>query len=372
MARVGRKRKDNTGLELRVYQRRGAYYYVHRDGRWEPLGRDLAEANRRAKLYNDPDGRYGTMIYWLDLFVLDCEERVKLKSAVKGVKLAQRTLEDYQESVGTEDKPSALRKYFKAPIAPLDVTPGMVQDFLELNARAGRSRRANLDRAALSACFGWLLRNSSVPGLLVNPCGRNSGVQRNSETKRDRYVTHEEYRDVFAVARRPVRLMMELTYRSLQRPESDIIKWDTTVVTTENGRRILSFTQNKTGQKMKIAFSPALEQLLPAPAGNVRVLREPIVRRQDGGFYTYDGLSSMLREDIAVANERRQARGVSPIESFGFRDLKGKGATDMYYLAKIPIETIQQLCGHASKTTTEIYIKQRWQETAEPNMVVMA
>lgn len=80
--------------------------------------------------------------------------------------------------------------------------------------------------------------------------------------------------------------MMELTYRSLQRPERDIFQWGTTVVTSENGRRILSFTQNKTGRKMKIAFSPALEQLLPAPAGNVRVLREPIVRRQNGRSYT--------------------------------------------------------------------------------------
>jgi len=32
-----------------------------------------------------------------------------------------------------------------------------------------------------------------------------------------------------------------------------------------------------------------------------------------------------------------------------------------------PIERIQMLCGHASKTTTERYIKARWRETAQPN-----
>ena len=69
---------------------------------------------------------------------------------------------------------------------------------------------------------------------------------------------------------------------------------------------------------------------------------------------------------------RRKARGIEPMESFGFRDLKGKGATDMYYLAKVPLPQIQQLLGHANQTTTEIYIKARWRETAEPNMVVMA
>ena len=38
------------------------------------------------------------------------------------------------------------------------------------------------------------------------------------------------------------------------------------------------------------------------------------------------------------------------------------------YLAGTPIETIQQLCGHADKATTEIYIKQRWLQTAMPNL----
>ncbi len=37
-----------------------------------------------------------------------------------------------------------------------------------------------------------------------------------------------------------------------------------------------------------------------------------------------------------------------------------------------PIEKTQLLCGHEDKTTTEMYIKQRWRETAAPNMVEMA
>jgi integrase len=79
----------------------------------------------------------------------------------------------------------------------------------------------------------------------------------------------------------------------------------------------------------------------------------------------------MLKKAIAAANKERLAKGQPKIASFGFRDLKGKGATDMYFIAKAPIEQIQQLLGHASKNTTEIYIKQRWRETAEPNMVAM-
>ncbi|MBA3625113.1 MAG: tyrosine-type recombinase/integrase, partial [Methylibium sp.] len=52
--------------------------------------------------------------------------------------------------------------------------------------------------------------------------------------------------------------------------------------------------------------------------------------------------------------------------SFGFRDLKGKGATDLWR-SGVPLERIQALCGHKTKNTTEKYVKARWQETATPN-----
>lgn len=63
----------------------------------------------------------------------------------------------------------------------------------------------------------------------------------------------------------------------------------------------------------------------------MRQVRAPLVASLKGEHYTYDGISSMLRRSIETANVRRSARGVEKMESFGFRDLKGKGATDMYY-----------------------------------------
>jgi integrase len=370
MAAMGRKRKNDLGLEPRVYASHGAFFYAHRDRGWERLGTDREKANAKGRLYNDPDGRYGSLVYWLDMFLVECERRVALKSTVKGVKLSPRTLQDYQDAIGTDDKPGALRVFFAPPLNPLDVTPDQVQDFLTANAEAERAVRGNRDKAALSSCFGWLLRTKKVPGLMVNPCLRGSGVQRNPETKRTRYVTHDEYKDVFDVATRAERLLMELTYRTLQRPESDIILWDSRAVSNETAGRFLRFKQNKTGRGMVIALSPALDALIAKPAGNVRQLVEPLVGTLKGGFYTYDGLSSMLKRSIAVANIRRKARGLEPVASFGYRDLKGKGATDMW-LAGTRVEDIQALLGHANKTTTEIYIKQRWTESVQPNMVVI-
>ncbi len=55
------------------------------------------------------------------------------------------------------------------------------------------------------------------------------------------------------------------------------------------------------------------------------------------------------------------------LTDFGMYDLKGKGATDMLR-SGVPIERIQQLLGHESVTTTEIYIKARLPDIAMPNM----
>ena len=366
MPLMGRKRKNpDTGLEPRVYVRSGAFYYVHRTGKWERLGTDKAKANEKARLFNDPDGLQGTIVHWLRMFLVHCEARVKSGS------MAQRTYDDYAKAVnGSATKPGALSVFFAPPMTPLDVTPAHVQDFLVLNAELGRPVPANREKAALSSCFSWLLRAGRVPGLLVNPCLRGSGVKRNQESKRERYVTHEEYREVWEQAGSSVRLMMALTYRTLQRPESDIIRWDNSILANVDGRRVLKFQQGKTGKWMQVGVDDELNALIKDSLGTVPKLRQPLVRKLDGHAYTYDGLSTMLKRAIAKANRRRKGFGHFPIPSFGFRDLKGKGATDMWREG-VPIEEIQALCGHEDKGTTEVYVKQRWHDTVEPNRVSM-
>lgn len=361
MARMAGRRKDNPlGLEPRVYANHGAFFYVHRDGRWEKLGTDIAKANERARLYNDSHGLYGTMAYWLDMFVVNCEERVKAGS------LAQRTCDDYKRDI------EPLKVYFAPPMLPTHVEPNHVQDYLEIGAKAGRPVRANREKACFSACMSWLIRTGKVDGLLINPCMRANGIKRNPESKRERYVTHDEYRDVFAVALPQVQAMMELTYRTLQRPESDIIYWTIANLPTKDGKRIIRNIQNKTGKTVDIEIAPDMEPLIDRLVGDVPRIGRPLVCTNLGKQYTYDGLSSMLKRAITAANVDRKKKGNNEkIGSFGFRDLKGKGATDMWQ-AGIPIEKIQLLLGHDDKSTTEIYIKQRWRETAASNMVVMA
>lgn len=349
---MGRKRKDDSlRMPRRMYVRAGTFYYAHADtGKWENLGKDYAAARKRVDHYNDPTGTYGTMRWFLDQFIIHCEQRVA------AVDLSQRTLDDYRDTL------PQLKAYF-GDMLPTEVTGAHVARYLELGAATGRPVRANRERATLSSCMSWMCRNT-MGGLLMNPCMRQAGVVRNAEAARERYVTDEEYLAVYWRAPATVKLLMELTYRTLQRPESDIIRWTASAVRTKAGERVLHFRQGKTGRLVDILVAGRLEEVLDLAIGEVPQLRQPIVHRRDGDDYTYKGISSMLRR--VIVKVRKEVPGLAEMESFGFRDLKGKGATDMW-LAGEDIGRIQLLCGHAKASTTEIYIKARWRETAKPN-----
>jgi integrase len=361
---MGRKRKDGDPLGLagtRIEFKHGAFYYRHRGThKVEHLGSDLAHAKKRAALYNDPEGQYGCMAYWFGVFNVEFERQVKA-----GTRSA-RTLADYQ-GYAAADGPlvAAVGK-----LLPEQVTPHIVQNYLDENANLDppRPTPANRERAFLSTCLSWLMRTGQAPALKANPCLRGAGVRRNPESKRDRYVTDAEYRATYDAGDRSVRLMMELVYRTLQRPEIDVLSWTPANIKLKDGGRVLRFRQGKTGTRLDIGLVGELDALVRAAVGEVPQLHQPIVHTLEGTAYTYDGISSNLKNAQARVRARHAKAGgpLANMPSFGFRDLKGKGATDMW-LAGEPIERIQQLCGHKTKTTTEIYIKARWSETIAPN-----
>jgi integrase len=370
---MGRKRKNGDPLGLagtRLQWKRNKFWYVHRStAKWENFGTDIKAAKARAAQINDPQGEYGTVAYWFPLFLEHCQQRVNNKAATGKLKMSPRTLDDYRK------QSVPLIKYF-GRMLPEMIAPATVQGYLDKGAELGRPVPANRERACLSAMLSWLMRQPGFTTIVHNPCGRSAGVQRNTESKRERYVTDEEYRAVFAAAPQSVRIMMELCYRTLQRPESDIIFWTPTIIKHRDGARVLNFRQHKTGHEINIACVDQLDLLLkdaidavaPGAVVSLTYMRKPIIRNRSGEGYTYSGLSTMLKKAIAAVRAEHKANGgaLAKMASFGFRDLKGKGATDMWR-GGIPIEQIQLLCGHAKKETTEIYVKARWHQAAQPN-----
>lgn len=361
---MGRKRKDGDPLGLagtRIYLRRGKLYYWPRGERLQLLPTtDPAEAKRLVLRMTGAAGDAGTVAYWLREFLADCTERVKAGQ------LAQRTLDDY---TGYCDADGPLLAFF-GRMWPERILPSHVQSYLDANAKMDPPRltQANRERACLSSMLSWVIRTGKLPELKVNPCMRASGVRRNPERPRDRYVTDAEYRAVYEAANRPVKLAMELVYRTLQRPEVDVLAWTPANVRAKDGQRVLRFKQSKTGTTIEIALTGMLGAMVQQAIGEVPVLHQPILHTDKGTAYTYDGLSAMLRQaqDRVRARHRETKGPLADMPSFGLRDLKGKGATDMWRDGE-PIERIQLLCGHRQKSTTEVYVKQRWQQTVAPN-----
>ncbi|MCK9550259.1 tyrosine-type recombinase/integrase [Aquamicrobium sp.] len=354
---MGRRRKHNPlDLPDRVYAKHGAFYYFHRptedhpSGRWERLGTDVGQAKDRAnRIQQQMDEGFGTVAYWLDQFLIWCRKRVAVGD------LAQRTLDDY-----TTD--AEVLKIFFGSLYPAAVAPSHVGEFLDTNLEGGRGVRANREKACLSSMFTWLIRKGHA-GVTTNPC---RGVRRNPEKKRERYVEDVEMAQALKNAPLMVWALAHLVYRTLQRPE-DIITWTERDIVRRrlpDGRevRVIRNNQAKTGAMVDIEVTGEIDEILinlKAGAGKLRGMT--LLHRRDGKPYTYDGLCAMLK--------RRQA--AAKVASFGFYDLKGKGATDMWQ-SGVPLEVIQVLCGHDSVTTTERYVKQRWRGVVQPNKVKAA
>lgn len=341
---MGRPRKNpGQGLPLRLYIRSGTAWYVHRDGHWQKLGRDLEKAARIAREFNAGRPTVGSMGYWLDQW------HIELNAQVAACVLSSRTKDDYIN----DTKP--LRKYFGS-MTPETILPKHVAAYLTLGRELGRPIRANREKAALSSCFTWMIKHGHAD-LTVNPCRL---VKRNQEKPRARYLEDREVTAFLEVAGPSERALAEMIYRTLQRP-ADILRWTKSNLVDEGGQRFLQFKQSKTGAAMKIIVTPTVQAALDAMSQARKKKSLYLIAREDGRPYTESGLASMFRRSTFKAK----------ISDFAPYDLKAKGATDMYQ-AGTAIEIISQLCGHDSTRTTEVYIRQHLRQPILPNDRVLS
>ena len=264
---------------------------------------------------------------------------------MKSGALSPRTRDDYAADIGQiEDV------FGKMP--PTSIQAKHITEYLKIGRDNDRPVRANREKAALSACLSWMVANTHAE-LRENVAKL---VRRNREEPRKRYVSNDEYKAVYAQAGAAERALMELVYRTLQRP-SDVLKWTWSNI---DAAGVLSFTQGKTGAKLRIAVTPGLRSCFDQLAAARTKRSLYLIPREDGRPYTEMGIASMLRRAVVAAG----------LKDLALYDMKAKGATDMYQEGTA-IEVIQSLCGHDQASTTEIYIKQHLQKVVQPNSRVL-
>lgn len=333
---MGRHRTKPSKHQLppRVYEHHGAFRYVPRGGSPINLGREYGEAMRKWACIVQPAEEVGTVASLIDWYLSE----VAIKKAPDTYKGNLREAEKLKQGLGhipyTQLKPHHVAKYRDARGQDAPV-------------------RANREKALLSHVYTKAMERGTVD---FNPC---RGVKRNPEKRRERMIEDHEYQAVHALAESSVKRLMSLIYRTCQRPE-DLIKCGPANIKRidHEGRevRVLRITQGKTGKTVDIILAGDLEKLVDEHQ-RASTVWPTFVHTRAGKKYTYSGLTAMFGRYVQKAG----------LTDFGIYDIKGKGATDMYR-AGVPIERIQQLLGHESVTTTEIYLKARLPDVAMPNM----
>jgi len=310
---MGRPRTKHHHLPKGVSIIHGSYWFKGKDAkrvRVAPVGDEVALYTFLAQNAAKPAGPVQTMS---DLF--DRYEREIVPT------LEPRTQKDYRRHL------LVLRKVF-GHMPPNDVQPRHVGQFLDVDkGKIQRNRQVAVLSAVFSKAVGrWYCADR-------NPCQH---VERNPSKPRDRNVTDAEYATVYAKHGPRMQVAMDLALLTGQR-QGDLLKLTWKAVTKEG----VSFRQGKTGKRLLVSMSPALEAVLArARAFLPHLPREYVLRRRDGLPYSENGFRAIwqrvMRAHVAAGGER-----------FTFHDLRAKSASD-----SSSIEAAYERLGHTSMAMT--------------------
>lgn len=238
--------------------------------------------------------------------------------------LGVRTQKDYARHIVVLDRVFGHMR-------PDEVKPRDIGAFLD---RPKGRIQANRQVAVLSAIYGKMVGRWYVAE--TNPC---RDVERNPAKRRTRYVTDAEFELVRGIASPRLALAMDLALLTGQR-QGDLITLPFKNVTAEG----ILFRQAKTGKRLLVGMSPALEAVIArarvmVPAVDIGGY---VIRTRKGAPYTSEGFRACWQRTMQRAMRRELLA-----ERFTFHDLRAKSVSDS--------KTIQEAferAGHTSMAMT--------------------
>lgn len=303
---------------------------------WVSFGSDYVTAMASFAAWRR-DGPSDTIAWLLDLFA-----GTVCAGYVRSGRLSARTAADYGR-----DKGPLKDGLGHIPIRSL--TSQHVAEYRD--ARAQDTSHVRQELACLSAAMSYAVESGRAA---VNPC---RGVRKPRRGRRERLITDDEYLAVYHAAGTSVRLAMTLALRTLALPDDLLAMGPHNVIRLPGDKRALRFARGKTKRLVEVELVGELAALVDAHLAAAVVYRT-FVHTEAGERYTVDGIGAMFRRCCGAKKAN--------VKDFGLRDLRAKGATDMYRRG-VDIRQIQHLLGHASVRTTEIYIKGLLPTTVRPN-----
>lgn len=332
MPRMGRPRLHDRHLPLRMRRKGKRYYYRQRDGKEIALGPDLATARLR----------------WAEFENMSLSDESLFKSLADKYELEVIPKKATRTQADNKAELLLLRKVFDAmPVAT--IRPGHVRRYLDLRGKTAPVR-ANREKALLSHIFNWARERDLIT--CPNPC---LGVKKFGEKAREVFVDDADYKAVWDKASAPVRDAMDLAMLTGQRP-ADVLK----MARTDVREGCLEVRQGKTRKPLRIEIVGELAEVMKRiTARHTEIGRGKtvssvyLVQDEAGQPITYWRFVKMFQA-------ARDASG----QKWQFRDLRAKAGTEK--TDESGSREAQRLLGHASVTTTEVYIRNRRGERVKP------
>ena len=331
---------SRTGYK-RVYTRHGAFFYVDLGGRWHRLCAEAdgipAMLRALAKFKDAPKARPGS---WAALIAKFREERLG--------KYAETTQHDY----------GLMLPKIEAAFSEFDVGETDAGHIMDLRDQwADKPRSANKYAALVSVLFTFAIEKRMAK---ANPCrdvkrldenprrvyqssevtakvleGTVTGRRHNGKGKAWKNANGEMYACLFTMA-----------YLTAARAKDvRLLKW-TDISKTE----ILiepTKTRKSSAAKIAIQITPAIQAVLDRAKSLGRV-KSPI--------YVFHTLKGTPLSASAVKSAWRRARSRAGAPDAWMRDLRPKALSDAKR-AGLSLQQLADAAGHASVTTTEIYLR---------------
>lgn len=308
-----RQRTKDRHLPACVYMKHGAYWFVKK-GKWRKLGNDLYTAlQEHARIISAPDNGLAALI-----------DRA-MPAIIKGK--SESTRKQYEHC-------ARLLKVLLAEYHPDQLKHGDIVQMMD--GFADRQAIANRMLTVLRLVYKWALDRRIVD---VDP---TVSVGRYKQTSRDRLITPQEYRAIYAHCPDWLQVIMDLCYLTGQRI-GDVLKIERSHLQADG----IFVEQEKTGKRLIVGWTPELEAVverakaLPSTAASMR--------------YIIATRAGKLRAHTNVWRAFKAAAEKAGVENVTLHDLRAMSGTEAERQGMDPTA----LLGHTDRRTTKIYLRDK-------------
>jgi integrase len=207
---------------------------------------------------------------------------------------------------------------------------------MDLRGKQSKTQ-ANREHSFMSKVFSWGYQRGKVTG---NPC---KGVDKYTESNRDRYITDKEYSAVLEFANPLLFAAMEISYCCAAR-QGDVLKLSPQQLLEEG----IYIKQGKTGKAQIKAWSNRLKKAVELARSQNKIPSIKWIIADEGGQKIS---GNRLRHWYRQAKEKAAEKHPDLSFDFTFHDIKAKSISDI----EGNIHEKQEISGHLTASQVAVY-----------------